>query len=231
MQNEPTRALLALVFRSARLLFGILFFIAFATSRACAAVVINEIHYHPKDKTSPSEFIELLNTGTAEVSLAGWKFDTGVKFTFPEGTKIAPGGFVVIVKNRDGFKAAFGKDAVGAWKGKLKNDGEALVLRDEKGAVVDQVRFGTGFPWPTAADGEGASLELVNPAMDRLAGSSWRSSGFVPGKAEVGKPTPGERNSTASDVPPPSISAPCNGRNAPHKSRAGRRRSGGRCIR
>ena len=195
------------MFRSARLLFGILFFIAFATSRACAAVVINEIHYHPKDKTSPSEFIELLNTGTAEVSLAGWKFDTGVKFTFPEGTKIAPGGFVVIVKNRDGFKAAFGKDAVGAWKGKLKNDGEALVLRDEKGAVVDQVRFGTGFPWPTAADGEGASLELVNPAMDRLAGSSWRSSGFVPGKAEVGKPTPGERNSTASDVPPPSISA------------------------
>lgn len=174
---------------------------------ARATVVINEIHYHPKDKTSPSEFIELFNTGPAEVALAGWKLDEGVKYTFPDGTKIAGGGFVVVAKNPEGFKAAFGKDAVGAWKGKLKNDGEALVLRDAKGAVVDQVKFGTGFPWPTAADGEGASLELVNPAMDHLAGSSWRSSGFVAGKNEIGKPTPGERNSTAADVPPPSISA------------------------
>ena len=184
-----------------------LLLLAFAAPCARAAVVINEIHYHPKDKTSPSEFIELFNTGATEVSLAGWKFDAGVKFTFPEGTKIAAGGYVVVAKNPEGFKAAFGKDALGGWKGKLKHSGEALVLRDAKGAVVDQVKFGTGFPWPTAADGEGSSLELVNPALDHLAGSSWRSSGFVPGKSEVGKPTPGERNSTATDIPPPGISA------------------------
>ena len=195
------------MFRSARRILGILFFTAFAAPCARAAVVINEIHYHPKDPTSASEFIELFNTGPAEVSLASWKFDAGVKFTFPEGTKIAAGGYVVLARNPEGFKAAFGKDALGGWKGKLKHSGEALVLRDAKGAVVDQVKFGTGFPWPTAADGEGASLELVNPSMDHLAGSSWRSSGFVPGKTEVGKPTPGERNSTATDIPPPSISA------------------------
>ena len=182
-------------------------FLAVAVARGPAAVVINEIHYHPKDPTSPSEFIELFNSGPTEVPLAGWKFDAGVKFTFSEGTKIAAGGFVVVAKNPDGFKAAFGKDALGGWKGKLKHSGEALVLRDAKGTVVDQVKFGTGFPWPTAADGEGASLELVNPAMDRLAGSSWRSSGFVAGKNEIGKPTPGERNSTAMDGPPPSITA------------------------
>ena len=174
---------------------------------ARAAVVINEIHYHPKDQTSPSEFIELFNTGPAEVPLAGWKFDDGVKYTFRADAKIAAGGFVVIANDLDGFKAAFGKDALGKWKGKLKGGGESIVLLDAKGAVADQVKYGVGFPWPTAADGEGASMELVHPAMEHLAGSSWRSSGFAPGKTAVGKPTPGEKNSTAADVAPPSISA------------------------
>ena len=82
-----------------------------------AAVVINEIHYHPKDKASPSEFIELFNTGPAEAVLTGWKFDDGVKYTFPADTKIAPGGFLVVAKSLDGFKAAFGKEALGPWKG------------------------------------------------------------------------------------------------------------------
>ncbi len=176
-------------------------------SGARAGVVINEIHYHPKDKTSPSEFIELFNSGPAEVLLAGWKFDAGVKFTFPEGAKIAAGGYVVVAKDLEAFKAAFGKEALGKWKGKLKTDGETIELLDATGAVADRVKYGVGFPWPTAADGQGSSLELVNPAMDHTAGSSWRSSGFAPGKSEVGKPTPGEKNSTAADVAPPSISA------------------------
>ena len=187
--------------------FLLLLAVAVAATRAAAAVVINEIHYHPKDKTSPSEFIELFNTGKTEVPLAGWKIDDGVRFTFPDGARIAAGGFVVVAQNLAGFKAAFGKEAAGVWKGKLKNSGEALLLEDAKGAVVDQVTFGAGFPWPTAADGEGASLELIHPALDRSAASSWRSSGFVPGKNEIAKPTPGERNSAAVEVAPPGISA------------------------
>ena len=192
--------------RVTRLFLSYLIVLA-VTARMGAAVVINEIHYHPKDRTSPSEFIELFNTGPAEALLSGWEFSDGVKFSFPEGTKIAAAGYLVVAKNPAGFKAAFGKDALGPWKGKLKNSGEALILVDAKKTVIDKVKFDTGFPWPTAADGEGASLELLNPAMDHLAGSSWRSSGFVPGKTEVGSPTPGEKNSTAVDVAPPSISA------------------------
>ena len=182
--------------------FPLILLLAIAAPFARGAVVINEIHYHPKDKTAPSEFIELLNTGPAEVVLTGWKFDDGIAYTFPPETKIAVGGFVVVAKSLEGFKAVFGKDALGPWKGKLKNNGEVLVLKDGKGAVVDSVKFASGFPWPTEADGEGSSLELINPAMDRLAGSSWRSSGFTEGKTEPGKPTPGEKNSVAAEVPP-----------------------------
>ena len=205
--NNPRLLLLLVVLRLSQKLLAAILLAALTLPGASAAVVINEIHYHPKDHTSPSEFVELINTGATEVSLAGWKFDEGVKFKFPADARIAAGGYLVIANDPDGFKAAFGKTAVGKWKGKLKNTGEIIELRDATGAVVDRVKYGVGFPWPTAADGEGSSLELVHPAMDHLAGSSWRSSGFAPGKTEVGKPTPGEKNSTAAEVPPPSISA------------------------
>ncbi len=207
MPNNPRLPLLLVVLRNFYKILAAIFLTALVAPGAHAAVVINEIYFHPKDKTSPSEFIELFNSGTAEVPLGGWKFDDGVKFTFPADAKIAAGGYLVIAKDLEAFKAAFGKDAFGKWKGKLKSGGESIELRDATGAVADHVKYDTGFPWPTAADGEGSSLELVNPAMDHLAGSSWRSSGFTPGKTEPGKPTPGEKNSTAADVPPPSISA------------------------
>ncbi len=174
---------------------------------AAAGVVLNEIYYHPKDRTSSAEFIELLNPTAAPVSLAGWKLDDGVRFTFPPDAQLAPGGYAVVARDPDRFKAEFHRDALGPWHGTLKHTGETVTLKDAKGAPVDSVKFAAGFPWPTAAAGEGSSLELIHPAMNRQEGSSWRASGFVPGQTKPGHPTPGERNSVAMDTPPPSINA------------------------
>ena len=60
--------------------------------------------------------------------------------------------------------------------------GELIQLRDAGGNLVDEVRYEAGFPWPTAAAGAGLptstgfSAELINPALDRNLGGSWRSS-------------------------------------------------------
>jgi hypothetical protein len=51
---------------------------------------MNEIMYHPISENNLEEYIELFNAGTNTVNLAGWRFVTGVRFTFPEVT-IAPG--------------------------------------------------------------------------------------------------------------------------------------------
>ena len=174
---------------------------------AAPGVVLNEIYYHPRDRTSAAEFIELFNPTKDAVPLAGWKIDDGVRFTFPLDTQLPAGGYVVVARDPQAFKAEFHREALGPWAGKLKHSGETLTLKDAQGALVDSVKFAAGFPWPTAAAGEGSSIELVHPAMDRNAGSSWRASGFAAGHAKPGRPTPGERNSVATDTPPPSISA------------------------
>ena len=49
---------------------------------ATAGVRINEIHYRPKNESTAREFIELWNHGKKTVSLAGWRLDRGVDFSF-----------------------------------------------------------------------------------------------------------------------------------------------------
>ena len=41
-----------------------------------AAVVINEIMYHPASELTTEEYIELYNTGAVAVDVSGWKITT-----------------------------------------------------------------------------------------------------------------------------------------------------------
>ncbi len=141
-----------------------------------AAIVINEIHYDPDVKTEFVEFIELFNTGTNTVDLTGWRFSAGVAYTFPAGTQLAPGNYLVVAQNPAALQNKFGATALGPWVGALDNDGEKIVLLDSAGNVADQVEFQLGFPWPTVGDPPGYSIELVNPAFDNDLGGNWRVS-------------------------------------------------------
>ena len=108
--------------------------------------------------------------------------EAGIEFTLPAGTQIAGGGYLVVERAPAAFRARFGIAALGPWIGKLKRAGERLRLRDGRGQLVDAVDYEAGFPWPTAPAGgglpteSGFSAELINPALDRNLGGSWRSS-------------------------------------------------------
>jgi len=148
------------------------------------AVVITEINYAPSDANNPVEFIELYNNSTNAVDLSGWKFDAGVDYTFPAATTLAAHGYVVISSAPATFTTRWGFTPLGPWAGKLDNDGEQLRLRDAATNTVDNVTYGAGFPWPTAARGAGSSMELINPGLDNDLGGSWRSSGQASGAGE-----------------------------------------------
>ncbi|MEY4489925.1 MAG: hypothetical protein RIQ79_2433, partial [Verrucomicrobiota bacterium] len=149
-----------------------------ATARAqTATAVINEINYAPTDATNPAEFIELHNPGDASLDLSGWKFDSGVDFIFPAGTTLPAHGYLVVSGQPAAFVARWGFAPLGPWTGKLSNNGERVRLRDAADATIDSVTYVAGFPWPTAARGEGSSMELINPSLDNDLGGSWRSSG------------------------------------------------------
>ena len=171
----------------------------------CAAipgVVINEIHFDPSDKRA-LEFVELHNSSTNAVPLAGWTLE---KFTFPLGAVLQPGGHVVVAKDPQVFKKEFGFEPFGPLPGKLSSKPEKLVLRDSQRRVRDEVRYHAGFPWPTAAAGGGASMERIHPSLPGGAPGSWRSSGFLlTGEKRAVRPTPGKINSVWATNAPPSI--------------------------
>jgi hypothetical protein len=149
----------------------------FPAFSARAQVVINEIYYDPPDNTTPTEFLELFNTGTAALDLSGWKTDSGVTFDFPGGSTIPAGGYLVLAQDAAAFQTAFGFAPFGVYVGKLSNQGEKVCLRNSLNATVDEVTYGEGFPWPTASRGLGSSMELIHPTLDNTLPGSWRASG------------------------------------------------------
>src|SRR2546425_11525880 len=86
---------------------------------AQSPIVINEIHYNPDVKTEPAEFIELYNAGTNVVNLGGWYFSNGIDYTFPAGTNLPPGGYVVVAQNPNFIFTKYGARALGPYTNNL----------------------------------------------------------------------------------------------------------------
>jgi len=158
-------------------------------------VIINEIHYNPSVKTEPVEFIELYNPGPVTIRLSGWSIAGAVRYQFPGGAVLEPGGYLIVAQNADRFQQKYGPAAVGSYTGKLSNDGEEVILRDSQGQRVDSVDYGHHFPWPIVGDDPGDSIQLLNPALDNRQPGAWRSAA----------PTPKAQNSVYANNPPPFI--------------------------
>ena len=112
----------------------------------------NEIHYNPA--SGAAEFIELVNNGPDPVALDGFTF-SGIDYTFPTGTELAAGAYLVIAAPGHSYPGAL------TWtSGDLDDDGETLALLDGDGQTVDTVTYDDEAPWPTTPDGSGPSLAL-----------------------------------------------------------------------
>ncbi|MEW6156460.1 MAG: lamin tail domain-containing protein [Verrucomicrobiota bacterium] len=170
-------------------------------------MLINEIMYHPLVETNREEYIELHNFGTEAIDLAGWRFTSGIRFTFTNSTIIPAGGFLVVAQDTNVFQAKYPNvtNLVGNWEGILSNSGQRIQLVDASGETVDSIRYtddGTwarrekgaidyghrGWEWMTEADGGGKSIELLNPALPNEYGQNWNASAVTNG-------TPGRANS------------------------------------
>ena len=141
------------------------------------SIVINEIMYDAPSDHGTAEYIELYNRGTETVDLSGWEITDGVRFEFPGGTNIAPGGYLVIAADQDCLTDAHGSlSVIGNWKGGLRDRGELIRIEDANENFVDEVDYLPEGDWPNFADGDGSSMELRHPDMDNNVGSAWADS-------------------------------------------------------
>jgi len=170
-------------------------------------VVITEIMYNPASSGDAEEYIELHNVGPTEIELYDfslglpWRFTDGIDFEFPQypGVSIPAGGYLLVVKDKDAFAAAYGQmpsdvPVLGPYDGKLSDAGEKLELSkpgdvDRFGARyyirIDRVNYSDGSHpqnvpggidlWPTEPDGGGASLVRIDPARYGNDPNNWQA--------------------------------------------------------
>lgn len=164
-------------------------------------LVVSELMYNP-DGDDAVEFIELFNTGDSDLDLTNVRFTKGVDFDFAEGTTIASGGYLLVVKNRAAFEAKYGGGlplAAGEYgEDSLSNGGERLKLALGT-LAIHEFTFDDDAPWNTSADGDGYSLILShttdNTASDPLdplghgIATNWRASNSIGGSPGQSDPT------------------------------------------
>ena len=158
-------------------------------------IIINEVHIDPPVKTEIVEFVELYNKGDVPVDVSGWTIRDGIGFSFPAGSSVDAGGYLVVAMDPQMFQAKFGKSALGPWEGKLNNTGETIELWSAGGDQIDQVDYKVGFPWPSVGEEPGPSIQLIHPTLENDIGGSWRSA----------EPTPGAQNSVFADNAAPQM--------------------------
>ena len=155
-----------------------------SASAVDTTTIFNEVMYHPAN-TGDAEWIELRNVMSINMDLSGWSISGGVNYTFPEGTVISAGGFLVIASNPSVLQASAGITGVlGPWTGALNNGGETIRLNDRAARVMDELAYNDKDSWPAGADGSGMSLTRRDGSLSGTEPEHWVASsqrGGTPG--------------------------------------------------
>ena len=158
------------------------------------SIVINEINYNSADNEfDPDDWVELYNPTSETISIGLWEFkdenDDHV-FTIAEDVSLAPDQYLVLCKDGAAFTALFPdvSNYVGDLGFGLSGGGELIRLFDSSGVLVDAVEYDDSDPWPEEPDGNGPTLELINPNVDNALAENW--------SASSGYGSPGSLNSS-----------------------------------
>ncbi|TWU43605.1 Inner spore coat protein H [Rubripirellula tenax] len=166
-----------------------------------AFAIINEIHYNPGPDgvvDPDAEFLELYNPGTADYDLSGASF-AGFDLVFASGTTLAAGQYAIVAPSASIAQSQWGVTPIAEFAaGGLSGGGETIQLIAADGVtIIDEVSYDDASPWPGGPDGNGPSLELINPTFDNSLAASWGTS--------TTSPTPGGQNSIYAESAPSDV--------------------------
>jgi hypothetical protein len=158
------------------------------------SLVINEINYNSASGFDPGDWVEIYNPQNYPLNITDWVFkdeDDLHSYKFAQGTILPAKGYIVIAYDMTAFHNLFPTvtNYVGPMGFGFAGGGELLRLYNNTGTLIDTVHYDDVAPWPTAPDGQGATLELKSPVLDNALASSW--------VASINPPhgTPGTENS------------------------------------
>jgi hypothetical protein len=149
----------------------------------------------PELDVNDLEFVEIFNTTLQTVDLSQWRLEGGVDFDFPAETLLAAGDTILVVSfNPDrpdnaartqAFRAHFGLASnvrlLGGYAGRLSDSQDRVSLQRvalPAGQQLvhlweDEVVYDDRDPWPSAADGQGDSLQRISTDSLGTVANSW----------------------------------------------------------
>ncbi len=133
--------------------------------------------------------MELKNTATGTIDLSGFYFADGITYTFPAGSSINAGAFIVLAADTTAFKQKYpGVSFFDQYIDTLSNKGERIRLAAP--APIDtfiSITYNDDLPWPILADGNDYSLVPIdnNPTNNQKDAEDWRASAIQCGSPGV----------------------------------------------
>ena len=161
-----------------------------------SGMVLTELMYRPRADGTGRDlaFVELSNAGSIVEDLSGAQLTGDISFTFPDGFRLIAGDHVVVAAAPGDLEEATGLSGVlGPYSGRLPHGGGTVGLRSRHGDQLFVVPYGTGYPWPVAANGGGHSLTLARPSYGPRDPRAWAAGeiiGGTPGRPEAVRPDP-----------------------------------------
>jgi hypothetical protein len=160
------------------------------------------LHYHPSNHPDlpdedDQEFIEVLNISDAPVDLSGVQITqfAATAYVFADGVLLAPGEYIVVARNPAALVSIHGDNFRMAPDGyanrNLSNGGETVALVGPLGNELLSFTYDDVAPWPETPDGDGPSLEIIDPLGDPNDPANWRASSSVggsPGRSGAAEP-------------------------------------------
>ena len=175
-----------------------LFFITFILQTSLSQdLIINESMsknnnaVYDEDGDTP-DWIEIYNNSLNPINMGDYYLtDDSHIFTISDGVVIESGGYLVLCRDSSDFSQFFPnvENYIGEVDFGFSNGGELLRLMDNDDGIVDYVSYDDSAPWPIEPDGEGMTLELLNPYLNNNDAENWVSS-------DVALGTPGQQNSS-----------------------------------
>ena len=143
-------------------------------------IVINEINYNSDRDLPTGDWLELYNPNPYAVNIGNWIFKDGNEqniFRFSEFQDIAARGYLVICRDLNAFSQQYPdlNNAIGSFDFGLSSTSDMVRIYNSQGVLQDQVNYSSVAPWPTTANGSGATLELISPDLDNNLPENWGS--------------------------------------------------------
>lgn len=129
-------------------------------------IVINEIMPDPTPSRGlpDAEFIELFNRTNYPIDITNWRINDLTGFTLIPNYIIQPNEYLIITNpvNENLFKS-YGKTLAVPFLVGLNNEGDLVQLVNNKGEIINQIRYDLSWYQSNVKADGGWSLELINP--------------------------------------------------------------------